>query len=1196
VGLLTSAVVLCATASAWASGTVVYVAGNGAAHTGADAGNCQTETSPCATISYALAQGGSAPVVAVAGTLHEDSIAISADATIEPDPSDVTHPPTIQEGSGHQNSLFVVSGSASATFRGLTFLDGDSSTTGGAITDTSAGTVSVAGDTFPYDVATGDGGAISVDNSSGELDVSDSVFEFDSTGQNSTTMVYGNGGSIADDAAALMTVRGSTFTTNDTGGDGGGVYVAGLQSTSIVGSTFVDNTSGGSSGPRTDTSSGNAVYASSGTVNLTANLFDDTCAIGASDTVGDPVDRGYNVALDESCIGAPAASDSVSPAAQDLYPLASNGSSSSAPQTMAVGVAGPAAGAITPGTSVLIGAWIGGSPATLDLCPVTDAAGVASSGNCNSGASQTTMARPVVYLAGTGAANAGGATNTTSCGLSYASPCGLLEKALLSSLVNYPAYADPYIDADGTVAETTSSITPTQPVTIQQDPGTQTDPATAAVIQGTGSNELLTIAYDGVVVSGLTFTAADPAILDDDTASADTATIDDVTFSANGTNSTPEGGAVDMHGPATMTISGSNFDGNAASQGGSLYVGNGGTVHVEDSSFSDDRAGTGGGVAVGTDGDGTLYVDGSIFSTETATGTGGGAIYLGSGAGNAGTAHITATIFAGDSAPSGYGGAIAAGFYGGDGDLHVSDSVFGADSANAGGAIASAVYAGSGFTAHATIEDSEFGNNLATANGGAIDNADLGGSGIMSISGSSFFDDRSTGGSPIAGDASGGAIDNGDKDGAANETSAGTLTVTGSTFYGNYFDSSSAAASGPAINEGTNGGDSATIAGDIFDAVASGDAPPSGTVAAPVCAGAFTDDGYNAGTDASCDGGSATGDQPASPTLDAQLAFSALMVSSVGAPAAQLYNDVQLPIVQPLFNSPLVGLIPTSAGTPLCPATDILGTAGPYGVATGCSSGAMQAYVPVAPAASAYPTDVTATSTSAGTADLSWTAPSLTAAGGEITGYTVTAHDLTTGVAGSPRTTAGISLSFSGLGSGDSYAFEIVTNNSVGSSGPATSNAVVIESTPTTTTTTTTPAATTTTTATTPTPTATTPTPTTPTPKAGVHTTTLDNQRLTLTTPALSGCLAPGKRWIVKISSSGVAHAKGTKLKFFDVLLTLGGKQAKTSHRSSSSVSFDTKGLKKGTYTLKAVFSYRATGAHGGRLVKKTITAKLSVC
>jgi hypothetical protein len=1194
-GVLAVVVVFCGAAPAWASGTTVYVAGTGAAAgPGANSGNCQSETSPCATVAYALTQGGTDATVAVAGTVLEDDITLSSgDPTIEQDPLDTAAAAQVQEGSGDQNPLFVVGGNADVAFRGLIFMDGNSLEQGGAIADTSSGTVTVSGDAFSYDVATSDGGAIWIDNVSGELDVVNSVFDYDSTGQNSTTLVYGNGGSIADDQAALVTIRGSTFDRNANGGDGGAVYIANTgttQAVSILNSTFAENTAAGDLA-LTDNSSGNAIYAQSATLEIAGDVFDNTCEIGTSDTQGQPVDKGYNVAYDNSCLGTTATTDVASPAVRDVYPLPTN--NISAQDTMRVGAAGPAAALIPADTSLPFSYWIGG-PGDVQLCPVTDAGGVASSGSCNAGASQTVVPRPVVYLAGSGAANVGGANNTTSCGAS-ASPCGLLEKAILSSQVNYPNYADPYIDVDGTVAESTSGITPTQPVTIQQDPGAN---ATAAVIQGTGSNELLTIGYDGIEVKGLTFTGADPAIYDDDSSSTDSAAIDDVTFSGNGNAGAFQGGTVEMYGPSTLYITGSTFANNTANEGGSLFIGNGGTVHVASSSFSGDNATYGGAIAVGTAGSGTLYVDDSQFDNERATSRG-GAIELAEGSGDVGTAYINSSIFANDSA-SDWGGAISEGIYSGDGHLHVADSIFGGDSAEAGGAIAVGVYGGSGSTPQAAIDDSVFGGDWATANGGAIDNGDLGGSGVLTVAGSSFVGDYSTGTSPIGSDVSGGAIDNGDPDGVAAEPSAGTLAVTGSTLYGDYLTPGSATGIGPAINEGTNGGDSATVAGDIFDGIAAGYAPPGGSTATPACSGSFTDAGYNAGTDSSCYAGSATGDQAHTAALDDQLTFSTPSVSRVGSVPAQLYSPIQLPEVKPLFSSALVGLIPnptTAAGAALCPATDVLGVAGPYDAAAGCSAGALQEYVPVAPAANAYPANVTAASPDVGDATVSWTAPSEAAAGGEITGYTVTPFDVTTSASRSAVTTSGDSVSFSHLNGGDSYTFKVVTNNSVGSSGPATSNAVTIKAQSTTTTTPTT---------TTPTPTApATSTPTTSTPTTSTsatttpvtHTATVDNQRVKLTTPAVSGCLAPGKTWTVKLSSSAVPHSKRPKLKFVDAVLTLGGKHAQTVHQPSSSVRFNTTGFKKGAYTLKAVVSYHLMLAHGlTRRVTKVITARLSVC
>ena len=106
------------------------------------------------------------------------------------------------------------------------------------------------------------------------------------------------------------------------------------------------------------------------------------------------------------------------------------------------------------------------------------------------------------------------------------------------------------------------------------------------------------------------------------------------------------------------------------------------------------------------------------------------------------------------------------------GTLNLTDMTFTDNSAsNDGGAIDNGDY-NSGATATLHVVDSTFTDNSATGfNGGAIDNGDDFGSGIVTVVGSTF--------SGNSAGYNGGAIDNGDRDGY------GTLTVTDSTFSNN---------------------------------------------------------------------------------------------------------------------------------------------------------------------------------------------------------------------------------------------------------------------------------------------------------------------------------------------------------------------------------------------------------------------------
>ena len=119
------------------------------------------------------------------------------------------------------------------------------------------------------------------------------------------------------------------------------------------------------------------------------------------------------------------------------------------------------------------------------------------------------------------------------------------------------------------------------------------------------------------------------------------------------------------------------------------------------------------------------------------------------------------------------------------------------------------------------MTSSTFSGNSASGNGGAIDNGDNGGTGAATVGDSTFSGNTASD--------FGGAIDNG-------AGSTGALTATASTFSGN-----TAPLGGGRSSSGENSG-AGTVwaAADIFD----------GSCAEG--AGAWNDEGYNVGSDASC--------------------------------------------------------------------------------------------------------------------------------------------------------------------------------------------------------------------------------------------------------------------------------------------------------------------------------------------------------
>lgn len=1214
------ALMLALAAPAWASGTTLYVAGLGATYSSAasnaSGNNCQVESKPCASIAYALSLDDSDPSIAVAGLLGEVGIPVSSDATVEQDPLDTGAGAEIFGPTGNSGQIFELSGSANLTIEDVTLAGADTTSgSGGAIGDQSSGTLNVDHVVFSSDLTAHDGGAIWVDGS-GEVDIADSTFESD--------FANGNGGAIAVDSAAVVTVLDSTFAENTSGADGGAVYVADANgaATSIVGSTFLDDAAANqvATSGREASVSGNAIYADTATPNLAGNLLSASCSMAGSDSVGDPLDGGYNVATDGSCLPSDAdrgTHDVVSPTAWDVYETV-DFSRPGGIETVTPGAENPAAGLIPAGTSVPLSSWTGGGSGSVPLCPVTDEQGVASSGACNAGALQSTTPRPVVYVEGSDGSdpNLGAASDSSTCG-SEATPCDTIKAAVGSSLALTYHYTDPIIDVDGTVNEYAPSdglVQLNDPLEVQQDPDSQRSTATISGANGGTNQPLFYITSGGsLMITGVTMTHANPAIYDYDASATDPVTLEDDTFSDDGTASS-EGGAIYDSTPSPVSIDRSSFSDNQALDGGSLWIGNGAAVHVDDSSFSGDSASdSGGGIALsdGVSSSSTLWVDDSNFSDESAGIDGmGGAIDVATG-NVEGTAHITDTVFERDSANQ--GGAIANGDYGGPGTIDVSGSIFLDDTGfTDGGAISNGVYGGNGGTASATISNSIFEMDTSYGNGGAIDNADLNGSGTLTLIGAGFDNDGvlAAGADQIGPSWDGGAIDNGDSDGNPASTSAGTLTAVNTTFYGDYLSAGSSGLSdsfeGSTIDEGSTAGDSATVAADLFDAVAAErQVPPSATdvTGAPACTGSFTDGGYNIGTDNSCFG-SAPGDIAPS-DLDSEIAVLQPDVNVLGSVALNTGDGDSVTVVEPrlLGSSSLIGLIPAGTASPigaeqLCPVADVLGDSAISGYGGGCVPGALQSYTATAPTLDGYPTGVAAVAAGGGQASVSWTAPSLRAAGGRIDSYTVTPLDVTTDTTGTPHTTVGpvTSLTVDGLNGGDTYTFTVLTNNEalgpLESSGSSdASNAVQIQAVAASGGTTTT---TTTTTATSTTPTATTPTSPAPVVVWRGFERTVDHMRLTLRVPVASSCSAPARTATVHLAA---VRSGRTPLTFVKAVASLGGKQGRTVKHLSAGVTFTLEGLEAGSHSLKVVFSFRESlPRHRTRLISKTLSGRLSVC
>jgi predicted outer membrane repeat protein len=123
----------------------------------------------------------------------------------------------------------------------------------------------------------------------------------------------------------------------------------------------------------------------------------------------------------------------------------------------------------------------------------------------------------------------------------------------------------------------------------------------------------------------------------------------------------------------------------------------------------------------------------------------------------------------------------------------------------------------------------------------------------------------------------------------------------------------------------------------------------------------------------------------------------------------------------------------------------------------------------------------------------------------------------------------------------------------------------------------------------------------------------IDNQKLTLTTPSVTVCQAPSSKLAVAFRTAAIKGSSKAKLKFTSVAFYLdkGVKHTKkvkkhtvtsytpnaTSKKAPVSERLSLKGLKAGSHTLKVVAAYTKKVKHGKRAkVIKTLTSKISVC
>ncbi len=542
---------------------------------------------------------------------------------------------------------------------------------------------------------------------------------------------------------------------------------------------------------------------------------------------------------------------------------------------------------------VLVGGLLAvGVEAAAGSAPMTlyAAAATSGSGNCLSVANACTLS---TALADTAAGDVvelvtAGIEGTTTTYYSGNLSIGTAGTSALFPVVIEPApgVSDPILDGGLTVLTVTNNMyLVINGVTIQ---GGGTSPGhvfAGGIYNGAGGT---------LTVNGSNFTDNIPwsggaAILNGDSGTSGTLTVTNSTFTNNSASNGPNGAAIDSAGSGTVTVTGSTFTGNVA---GAINNVGSGAMTVTDSTFTNN----GFYGAIVNRGSSILTVTDSNFTGNHAN-QWGGAI--------SGSGTVTDSTFSHNTAGQS-GGAISGGG-------SVTNSTFIGNTAGQSGGAISGV---------GSVTDSTFIGNTAGQSGGAIDNAD-GGSGTLTVTGSTFTGDTTS--------QDGGAIASGDNGGS------GTLTMTGSTFTGN-----TASQDGGAIDNADGGSGTLTVTGSTFKrnaavdggAIDSGDEDGTGNVvaAADIFAGRcvqgtgiWTDDGYNVGSNTSCQNGG-TGD-----------VTSATLARLLG-PLANNGGPTQTMLLLP--GNPASGVIPNGSGV-LCPiAADQTGAASPPGAP--CNAGALQ--------------------------------------------------------------------------------------------------------------------------------------------------------------------------------------------------------------------------------------------------------------
>jgi hypothetical protein len=632
-------------ALAAAAPATLYVAGSGGVGYGAaaDTGNCQTESRPCATLTYAGGQASSGDTIDISGTLQPiASTTVSENLTLAGNPDGTGA--TIDGSNSSGDGLLTIDGS-SVTLRNLTLQNGlNVGVGGGAITVDNTGNVTIIDSTLTENTAFRNGGAIdngdtldpgsvtiidstlsgnfagddggAIDNSDngnngGSITITDSTLSGNSAGINGGAIDNNDHGS----QNGVVTISDSTFESNSANNDGGAIDSndGGVNgSLTLADSTLLADTAG-SNGNEIDNNDNGAA---GGAVYVAADLLDGSC-VETSAGAGSWTDSGYNAASDASCLGGSSApSDATGSAADDLAALDSYGGPT---QTVLLEQGNPALGLIPHGSSITTGP----ASSVMVACPATDQRGITSAAGqaCDAGSVQQTA--PTAFASGTGGDNAGAASDGNDCS-DASTPCATVQGPLWQ------------IIPGGTV-KLSGSFSQSQAANIVTSATLETNPADsgAATIDGNAQDTtgLIDVLGTGtsVTVEGLTLeNGYNTALPNGYGGGAITHNVGGqltVSDSTLADNTGENGGAIDNNDAtsgASLTITNSTLTGNSAPDGGAIDNSDngatGGPVTISDSTFYDNASADGGAVDNDDNGGtgGQLTITQSTLAGDTA--------------------------------------------------------------------------------------------------------------------------------------------------------------------------------------------------------------------------------------------------------------------------------------------------------------------------------------------------------------------------------------------------------------------------------------------------------------------------------------------------------------------------------------------------------------------------------------------------